>query len=110
MSPIEAVTSIVFVADDDIWVGESLESLFRDEGRQPETFASAQAFLDRPRAFAPNCLVLDIPFRRKLRDRYASLSLANGMSHALVVSGLLNEQVAGELGIPRARWRHPADR
>ena len=54
------VTPIVFVVDDDISVRESLESLIRSEGWQPETFASAQEFLDRPQALVPGCLVLDI--------------------------------------------------
>ena len=54
------VTPIVFVVDDDISVRESLESLIRCEGWQPETFASAQEFLDRPQAIVPSCLVLDI--------------------------------------------------
>jgi FixJ family two-component response regulator len=164
---------IVFIVDDDAWVRESLETLIRDEGWQPETFASAQEFLDRPRASTPSCLVLDIslpglnglelqkrvaaertdlpiifvtghgdipmtvgamkagavefltkPFndevlltairhalersrlalaqeeeRQQLRDRYASLTARERDVMALVVSGLLNKQVAGELGI-----------
>jgi FixJ family two-component response regulator len=53
-------TSIVFVVDDDISVRESLELLIRYEGWQPETFASAQEFLDRPEAFVPSCLILDV--------------------------------------------------
>jgi FixJ family two-component response regulator len=51
---------IVFVVDDDISVRESLELLIHTEGWRPETFASAQEFLDRPRIFAPSCLVLDV--------------------------------------------------
>jgi FixJ family two-component response regulator len=164
---------IVFVVDDDVWVRESLETLIHDEGWQPETFASAQEFLDRPRVFTPSCLVLDIslpglnglelqkrvaaertdlpiifltghgdipmsvgamkagavefltkPFNdevlltairqalersrlalaqgaemQELRDRYASLTPRERDVMALVVSGLLNKQVAGELGI-----------
>src|ERR1700686_4707851 len=54
------VTPIVFVVDDDISVRESLESLIRCAGWQPETFASAQEFLSRPRVLAPSCLVLDV--------------------------------------------------
>ena len=54
------VTSIVFVVDDDISVRESLELLIRTAGWQPETFASAQEFLSRPRATVPCCLVLDV--------------------------------------------------
>jgi FixJ family two-component response regulator len=51
---------IVFVVDDDISVRESLESLIKFAGWQPETFASAGEFLARPRTTAPSCLVLDI--------------------------------------------------
>lgn len=53
-------TPIVFVVDDDVSVRESLEALIRYEGWQPETFASAQEFLARPRAIAPSCLILDV--------------------------------------------------
>ena len=53
-------TPIVFVVDDDISVRESLESLIRFAGWQPQTFACAQEFLSRPRAFVPSCLVLDV--------------------------------------------------
>jgi FixJ family two-component response regulator len=166
-------TPVVFVVDDDISVRESLEGLIRCEGWQPETFASAREFLDRPRVLAPSCLVLDVslpdlngldlqqhiaaeridmpiifitgygdvpmtvramkagavefltkPFgdevllnairnaidrshtelereeeRRALRDGYASLTRREREVMALVVSGLLNKQVGGELGI-----------
>jgi FixJ family two-component response regulator len=50
----------VFVVDDDISVRESLESLIKFEGWHPETFASAEEFLARPRVPSPSCLVLDI--------------------------------------------------
>jgi FixJ family two-component response regulator len=53
-------TPIVFVVDDDISVRESLESLIRFVGWQPETFASAEEFLARPRPLVPSCLVLDV--------------------------------------------------
>jgi FixJ family two-component response regulator len=165
-------TPIVFVVDDDVSVRESLESLIRFEGWQPETFASAEEFLARPRADVPSCLVLDVglpnlnglelqkrisdrtampiifitgygdvpmtvqamkagavefltkPFSdgvllsaignaiersrvsladeaslRALRDRRDSLSHREREVMALVVAGLLNKQVAGELGI-----------
>jgi len=52
-------TPIVYVVDDDISVRESLESLIRLEGWQPEIFASAEEFLAHQRAFSPSCLVLD---------------------------------------------------
>ena len=51
---------IVFVVDDDVSVRESLEALIRSAGWQPETFASAEEFLSRPRVLAPSCLVLDV--------------------------------------------------
>jgi FixJ family two-component response regulator len=167
------VRPIVFVVDDDVSVRESLELLIRWQGWRPETFASAQEFLDYPRVLVPNCLVLDVslpglngldlqglvaadrtdmpiifitghgdvpmtvqamkagavefltkPFNddvlltairaalersqvalsleaemRVLRERYASLSQRERQVMVLVVSGLLNKQVAGELGI-----------
>src|ERR1700676_2145932 len=54
---------IVFVVDDDISIRESLESLIRCEGWEPQIFASAQAFLDRPRVLSPSCLIFDISLR-----------------------------------------------
>ncbi len=170
---LRAVTPIVFVVDDDISIRESLELLIRSEGWQPETFASAQDFLARPRVFVPTCLILDVslpglngldlqkhvaieridtpiifitghgdvpmtvqamkagavefltkPFGENvllcairqalersrtalaheaemlgLREYYASLTNREREVMALVVSGLLNKQVGGELGI-----------
>ena len=166
-------TPIVFVVDDDISVRTALELLIDSAGWQSETFPSAQAFLHRPRAVGPSCLVLDmslpdldglelqkrvasdrtdmpiifisghgdVPMTvramkagavefltkplagdtlvgaiqqaieqsrkaldretaiRELRDRHASLSPRERQVMALVVSGLLNKQVGGELGI-----------
>jgi FixJ family two-component response regulator len=164
--------SVVFVVDDDVSVRESLELLIRSAGWQPETFASAQDFLARPRPTVPCCLVLDVtlpglsglqlqkqlaartympiifitghgdvpmsveamkagavefltkPFNDRvlldairgavqrsraalrqesetqaLRTRYASLTPREREVMGLVVSGLLNKQVGGELGI-----------
>jgi len=54
------MTPVVFVVDDDVSVRESLELLIQNAGWQPETFASAQEFLARPRVLAPSCLVLDV--------------------------------------------------
>jgi FixJ family two-component response regulator len=164
---------IVFVVDDDVSVRESLELLIQNEGWQAQTFASAQEFLDCPRAGVSSCLVLDLslpglnglelqkriaaqrtdmpiifitghgdvpktvqamkggavefltkPFNdevlltairqalersrlalaqeaemQELRDRYASLTPRERQVMALVVSGMLNKQVGGELGI-----------
>ena len=53
-------TPIVFVVDDDISVRESLELLIKSVGWRPETFASGQEFLARPRATVPCCLLLDM--------------------------------------------------
>jgi FixJ family two-component response regulator len=171
--PMVAGTPIVFIVDDDVSVRESLELMIRNEGWQPETFASAQEFLDRPKALVPSCLVLDIslpglnglelrkrvavertempiifitgygdvpktvqamkagavefltkPFNdevllgavrqalehsratlgheaeiQELRKCYASLTPRERQVMALVVSGLLNKQIGGELGI-----------
>src|SRR6202045_5293466 len=172
-SPMTTATPIVFVVDDDISVRESLQLLIQCEGWHPETFTSAQEFLDNPRVLVPSCLVLDVslpglngldlqkrvaversdmpiifitgygdvpttvqamkagavefltkPFSddvllnairdalersrialdqeaemRRLRDRYASLSGREREVMALVVAGLLNKQVGGDLGI-----------
>jgi len=51
---------IVFVVDDDVSVRESLALLIKFSGWQPETFASAEEFLARPRTVTPSCLVLDV--------------------------------------------------
>ena len=167
------LTPIVFVVDDDVSVRESLELVILAAGWRPETFASAAAFLARPRVEVPSCLVLDVslpdlnglelqqriaddrldmpiifitgygdipmtvramkagavefltkPFSddallsaiagaiersrtalehvaalRGVRERYESLSPREREVMALVVSGLLNKQVAGELHI-----------
>lgn len=166
-------TPIVFIVDDDVSVRESLELLVHSAGWQPETFASATAFLARPRVAVPSCLVLDVSLPdlnglelqqrladdrldmpiifitgygdvpmtvramkagaaefltkplstdvllgaiaeaiersraaldqetalREVRERYASLSRREREVMALVVSGMLNKQVGGELHI-----------
>ena len=56
----ESNTPVVFVVDDDVSGRESLDALLRCAGWQAETFASATAFLARPRRLAPSCLVLDV--------------------------------------------------
>jgi FixJ family two-component response regulator len=162
----------VLVVDDDISVRESLELLILSAGWQPETFASAEEFLERSAVDGPSCLVLDLrlpslnglhlqkriidradvpilfitgygdvpttvqamkagavdfvtkPFgdevllsaisealdrscaarahdaqMRVLRERYLSLTRREQETMALVVSGLLNKQIAAQLGI-----------
>jgi len=51
---------IVFVVDDDESVRESLKLLIESAGWQAQTYPSAQAFLARPPAFVPSCLLLDL--------------------------------------------------
>jgi FixJ family two-component response regulator len=50
----------VYVVDDDLSVRQALSSVIRSTGLRVQTFASAQEFLDQPRADAPSCLVLDV--------------------------------------------------
>lgn len=60
-SPSSQATPTVFVVDDDLSVRESLKSLIASVGLRPETFASAEEFLSRPRTeAAPSCLLLDV--------------------------------------------------
>src|SRR5262244_4264798 len=59
-SPISHDTPVVFVVDDDVSVRESLELLILSAGWQPETFESAEEFLERSRIDGPSCLVLDV--------------------------------------------------
>jgi FixJ family two-component response regulator len=47
------------VVDGDNSVRQSLDSLIRSEGWQPETFQSAREFLRRPRPLVPSCLILN---------------------------------------------------
>ena len=59
-APMSVATPVVFVVDDDVSVRESLELLIRSAGWEPQLFPSAMAFIARPRALAPSCLVLDV--------------------------------------------------
>lgn len=59
-SSFSQLSPVVFIVDHDISVRESLELLIRREGWRPETFASEEEFLARPRADVPSCLVLDV--------------------------------------------------
>lgn len=58
--PVIQSTPVVFIVDDDVSVRESLAVLVSWAGWRPETFSSAQEFLDRSPAEAPGCLVLDV--------------------------------------------------
>ena len=165
-------TPVIFVVDDDVSVRESLELLILCAGWRPETFESAEEFLERSRVDGPSCLILDVtlpnlngldlqkriidrtdmpiifitgygdvpttvqamkagavefltkPFGddvlltaisqaiersrtalaheaelRALQDCHASLTPRERETMALVVSGLLNKQIAAKLGI-----------
>ena len=165
--------AVIAVVDDDPSVRRGLDRLIRSAGWKAETFTSAQEFLDRARAEAPSCVVLDLQLpglsgldlqkamgeigleipiifltghgnipvsvqamkagamefltkpveeqdllkaiqeaierdrrtrqqhagMRDLRDRYESLTAREQEVLRQVVSGLLNKQIAGELGI-----------
>jgi len=52
--------AIIAIVDDDASAREGLQSLIRSAGWKVETFVSAQDFLDRLGAEAPNCLILDL--------------------------------------------------
>jgi FixJ family two-component response regulator len=58
--PTSAAPPIVFIVDDDVSVRDSLELLVRNDNWKPQTFASAQEFLNYPRTLVPSCLVLDL--------------------------------------------------
>ncbi len=55
-----SASSVVFIVDDDISVRESLESMVRQAGWNPQTYSTAQEFLDRQKESVPSCLVLDV--------------------------------------------------
>jgi FixJ family two-component response regulator len=57
---IDEVTPIVFVIDGDISMRVSLELLIRTAGWEPESFASAEAFLSHKRGIVPCCVILDL--------------------------------------------------
>src|SRR6266849_460817 len=58
-------TPVVFVVDDDVSVRESLELLILSAGWRPETFESAEEFLERSRIDGPSCLDL----QKRIIDR-----------------------------------------
>jgi RNA polymerase sigma factor (sigma-70 family) len=56
----DTATPTVFIVDDDPAISGSLKFLIETVGLQVETFASAQAFLNRYDPERPGCLVLDV--------------------------------------------------
>jgi hypothetical protein len=49
----------LFVIDNDLSMGKSLESLIRHAGRRPRSLAPAKDFLAQPYVRAPSCFVTD---------------------------------------------------
>ena len=50
----------VFVVDDDAFMRNSLQQLFKSVGLKADTFSTADAFLESKRLTKPGCLILDI--------------------------------------------------
>ena len=98
----------VFYVDDDTDSRESLQALIRSAGWQPETRSS---LLGRLAGEGDDVPVIRITIEqsgvvfhreaelRKLRARYAALSIRERQVMSLVVTGFLNKQVGGRLGI-----------
>lgn len=59
-APCAVLSDTVFIVDEDVAARKSLDSLIRRSGWRPDTFASAEDFLARPRVYAPSCLVMDV--------------------------------------------------
>ena len=55
-----ATRPFVFIADDDLSIRESLESLIRSAGWQVQSFGSAGELLAHPQPSVPRCLLLDM--------------------------------------------------
>ena len=58
--PLASPEAIVAIVDDDPSFREGVGSLIRAAGWKVEIFASAEAFLARPRVDVPSCLLLDL--------------------------------------------------
>jgi two-component system, LuxR family, response regulator FixJ len=79
----------VFIVDDDAAVLHSLSVLVEEVGLHPETFASAQAFLDTYDPARPGCLVLDVrmpgisglDLQGLLKDRQAEIPIVMISGH-----------------------------
>ena len=91
------VAPIVYIVDDDVSVRESLELLVRSVGWDVETFATAGAFLARPRVLAPSCLVLDVrlPDMNGL-ELQKRLVIERGAMPVIVITGFADIPIAVE--------------
>src|ERR1700757_4299123 len=78
-----AVTSTVFVVDDDALVRSAIQGMLKSVGMHSETFATAEEFLRCKRPDGPSCLVLDVrlpgvnglDFQRRLADARAQIPI-----------------------------------
>jgi len=88
---------VVYVVDDDVSVRESLELLVLSAGWEVETFATAGAFLARPRALTPSCLVLDVrlPDMNGL-ELQKRLGVERGAMPVIVITGFADIPMAVE--------------
>jgi FixJ family two-component response regulator len=91
---------IVFVIDDNVSARESLELLIETAGFLTKPFRDDALIAAIEQALERSRRTLEQQSRmRALRESYASLTRREREVMLLVVSGLLNKQVAGELGI-----------
>jgi DNA-binding NtrC family response regulator len=74
----------IYVVDDDRSIRESLRDLLGSMGLTVQTFASAQAFLSRPRPDVPSCLVLDVQLPG-LSGLELQQELAQGQCHLPII-------------------------
>jgi FixJ family two-component response regulator len=90
----ESPAALVNIVDDDPSVRKGLARLVKSAGYRVEVFESAGEFLARPPQEDPSCLVLDVRM-----PGLRSQAPPEAQVFALVVTGMLNKQVAAELGI-----------
>jgi FixJ family two-component response regulator len=110
---------IVFIVSGDADVRSDLRDLLAAQGVRTAEFETAASYMASTEPEAPACLIVDVTRSdgaealvqavcaaldidnntRALRARYARLTPREREVLSLVVSGLLNKQVASELGI-----------
>ncbi len=105
----------VFVVDDDAGVRASIQGLLKSARLRCASFGTAEEFLRNKQPDGPSCLVLDVSlpgvngldFQRQLVDAGIQIPIIFITGHGdipmtvrgLVVSGMLNKQIAFDLGI-----------
>ena len=105
-----AGTPTVFVVDDDASVCAAIQGLLKSVGLRSECFGTTQEFLTKPFRHQDlldaihQALDRDRVARQQereaaeLRQRYVRLTAREREVMALVVTGMLNKQIASELG------------